>query len=778
MTLGRKTRAVAAALMAFVCCCVAEATTPAPVLASASVLEMRTDDAETVTWHLTADNLSTLNESKILEATGQVALRRGNEFFKADYARYYSTTNWVYLKGNVEVFTGTETIRAEEAEFDLRSRTGWMQKGEIFMEGPHIYFTGERVTKKWGDYYTFEKAKVTSCPPDGEAWSMNAEQAVVEIDGYAQLFGATFDVADTSLAYSPYMLLPAKRTRQTGLLMPEYGMSTRRGVYYNQPFYWAVDDRRDVTINEYWMEKRGFMHGVEYRSREASDTAMWMRFDWLDDLTTVKNDADDPIAKDGLVRTNSERFWLRGMTEGRLGDPDWRYKLDLDYVSDQNFLREFNSGMSGFGKSRSQLFELFGRDIRELDRNRISQGMVYREWDRATVALSARYEQDPSLGHGNKNYSADTTVQRLPQLDVFLHKGRAFEEMPLEIEAEAQTVYFHRRNGTQGGRTEIAPRVTLPMNSRYGSVIASMGWRQTMYNTERAKGLDGEPAPTGDYRSLPDYNVAAFTEVGRVWDLEDGALDPATEEVGTRHWKSVYHRVQPRIEYRNIANVDQDRNPYYDDSDRIGPRSELVYSVTNILTRKRGTVVPARDPDSEEEYQKVAYDYLDVIRWRLESGYDLREMDRNDDLEDYPRRPFMDMISDLRFGVFDWLGLYTRSYWSPYLGDFTRHDQGVTFTSQRWGYISTGYSYRPKLDEYNRKRTTTRNLATLTAAVNMWGPWSAAGHMYYDFVRQEGYERAFDLIYSNPCYKFILRYSYDVYDEGIEFLVELPGLTD
>ena len=50
--------------------------------------------------------------------------------------------------------------------------------------------------------------------------------------------------------------------------------------------------------------------------------------------------------------------------------------------------------------------------------------------------------------------------------------------------------------------------------------------------------------------------------------------------------------------------------------------------------------------------------------------------------------------------------------------------------------------------------------------------------MYYDFVRQEGYERAFDLIYSNPCYKFILRYTYDVYDEGIEFLVELPGLTN
>lgn len=779
MTLGRRTRVVAAALAAFLCFLGVLWTGQALAQTSMSVLEMRTDDAETVTWHLTADKLTTNNESKIVEAEGQVALRRGKEFFKADYARYYSSTNWVYLKGNVEVFTGADNIRAEEAEFDLRSRTGWMHNGEIFMEGPHIYFAGERITKKWGDYYTFEKAKVTSCPPDAEAWSMNAEQAVVEIDGYAQLFGTTFDVAGAGVAYSPYMLLPAKRTRQSGLLQPEYGVSTRRGAHYNQPFYWVIDDQRDVTVNEYWMEKRGFMHGAEYRSREASDTASWFRFDWLDDITTVKNDADDPVLVDGLVRTNSERYWLRGMMEGRLGDPDWRYKVDLDYVSDQNYLREFGSGMSGFSRSRDELFGLFGRDLRERDRNRVSQGMVYREWERATVALSTRYEQDPSLGHGNRAYSADTTVQRLPQADVFLHKGRAFEELPLEIEAEAQTVYFHRRNGTQGARTEVNPRVSLPMNTRYGSVIASMGWRQTVYNTERAKGTDGDgESPTGDYRSLPDYSVTAFTEVGRVWDLEGAQVDPYAEEVGTRRWNAIYHRVQPRLEYRNIANIEQDRNPYYDDSDRIGPRSELVYSVTNILTRKRGTVVPGRDEETDEEIRKVAYDYLDVVRWRLESGYDIREMDRETDLDTYPRRPFMDMISDLTFGVYDWLGLYTRSYWSPYLGEFTRHDQGVTFTSAQWGYLSTGYSYRPKIDEYNRKRSATSNLITLTAAVNMWGPWSAAGHYYYDFVRNDGYERAIDLIYSNPCYKFILRYTYDVFDEGIELLVELPGLTD
>lgn len=780
MTLSRQTRVVLAALATILCFCGMLLAGPGRVLAAVSVLEMHTDDAENVTWRLTADKLTSHNDSKIVEAEGNVALRRGDEYLKADYARYFATTNWVYLKGNVQIHTGKDDIKSDEAEFDLRNKTGWMRNGEIFMAGPHIYFAGDKITKKWGDYYTFENARVTACPPESKAWSLSADQAVVEIDGYAQLFGSTFNVADTAIGYTPYMLMPAKKSRQSGLLPPEYGVSSRRGVFYNQPYYWAIDEARDLTVNEYWMEKKGFMHGVEYRSRETTSQATWLRFDYLKDKLNVTDDREDPILQDGFVQTNHDRYWLRGMADGHLGDPDWKYKFNLDYVSDQNYLREFSSGMTGFDYSRNQLFNLFGRDLREVDRNRISEGMIYRDWERASVALSARYEQNPNLGHGNQPLSSDTTPQRLPQLDAYLYKGRVFENLPLEIESSAQTVYFHRRNGTQGGRTELYPRVSLPVATRYGSVIGSMGWRQTVYNTERGGVMDSsDKAPTDDYRSIPDYHVQAFTEVGKVWDLAGSKLDASTEAAGTERWTAIFHRVQPRVEYTNVPLVDQEHYPRYDGDDRIRPRNEIRYSVTNVLTRKRGQVVMVQsENDAEVQTPQVTYDYLDFIRWRLESGYDIREENRDSELEEYPRRPFMDMISDLQFNAYQWLGLYSRAYWSPYLGEFTRYDQGVTLTSSKWGYLSSGYSYRRKLDEYTRYREHEYNLLTLSGVINLWGPWSVAGHYYYDFVRGDSYERAVDVIYTHPCYKLILQYTYDYYDEGIRLMIELPGLTD
>ncbi|MEG2005057.1 MAG: hypothetical protein RR014_03380 [Bilophila sp.] len=157
-------------------------------LAAADVLTMPSEDSGAVAWNLEADSLNTLGDNTIVEARGSVVLKRGDDILKADFARYYATTNWVYLQGNVFVRMGRDDINSDEAEFDLRSKTGWLTNGHVFMEGPHIYFSGSRIIKHWGDRYTFNKAKVTTCDGDKPAWVMNAEQAVVEIDGYAQLF--------------------------------------------------------------------------------------------------------------------------------------------------------------------------------------------------------------------------------------------------------------------------------------------------------------------------------------------------------------------------------------------------------------------------------------------------------------------------------------------------------------------------------------------------------------------------------------------------------------
>ena len=100
---------------------------------------------------------------------------------------------------------------------------------------------------------------------------MDAEQAVVEIDGYAQLFHSTFDVKNTGIFYSPFMVLPAKTTRQSGLLPPDYGISDKRGFYYTQPYFWAIDESHDMTFYGGWMTKIGPSLSVEYRANEFTD---------------------------------------------------------------------------------------------------------------------------------------------------------------------------------------------------------------------------------------------------------------------------------------------------------------------------------------------------------------------------------------------------------------------------------------------------------------------------------------------------------------------------
>lgn len=758
--------------------------------AASSLLEMRDDKNGELAWELTADKVSSYNNTKIVEASGAVVLQRGNEYLKADFARYYAATNWVYLKGHVEILSGKDTIIASEAEFDLRNKTGWMKNGEIFMEGPHIYFAGDRVTKKWGDYYMFEDAKITSCPPESKAWSLSADQAVVEIDGYAQLFGTTFDVADSSIFYSPYLLMPAKKDRQSGFLIPEFGSSTQRGIYYNQPYYWAVDSMRDVTFNEYWMEKVGFMHGVEYRAYKTDAKKTWLRFDYLYDESSINSDSkDDVLGSDGYIRTNHDRFWLRGMMDGDLGNPEWKYKVNIDYVSDQNYLREFNDGMVAFKTTRNELFNLFGRDIEEIDNNRVSEALVYRDWDRFSLALSARYEQNPSYGHGNASLSEDDTVQTFPKLEAYLYQGRIKEHIPVEIEAAAHTAYFHRQTGTQGSRTEVYPKMTVPVAGRYGSIITSLGWRQTMYNTERrsAEDTDGD-TPTGNYRSLIDFKTEAFTEVNRIWDLENETLT-VEDEVGSSHWTAINHRIQPRVYYSYIQSENQSHLPYYTTEDRVWGENEIVYAVTNILTRKRAQVVMKQDKNNPEiQKPELVYDYLDFVRWRLESGVDISEVRRHNDLDEYARRPFLDLLSDLTFNVNKWLGFTSRAYWSLHENYLTRYDQTVNITDADWGKVTFGYSYRRDLDDYYAKlyqeygmtlsSYAERNLLKITAALNLWGPWSIEGHFYHDFVKNGSYERAIDIAYTHPCYRLVLKYSKDYYDESIGLRIELPGLSD
>ena len=84
------------------------------------------------------------------------------------------------------------------------------------------------------------------------------------------------------------------------------------------------------------------------------------------------------------------------------------------------------------------------------------------------------------------------------------------------------------------------------------------------------------------------------------------------------------------------------------------PRDELTYSITNIVTRK-GSIVSVTGEGDKQEARRSTF-YQDLLRWRIESGYDFEEARRDRYRDEYGRRPFMDIVSDFEIYPWPWLG--------------------------------------------------------------------------------------------------------------------------
>lgn len=782
-------------------------------------------------WTISAAGMTSLSGGSILEASGNVALRMGDDYMLADFARYFPDTRWVYLSGHVRISMGSDIITAESAEFNLSENSGWLKDGIIFLAGAHMYVEGRHITRHSSDLYTFHTATITMCDADTPAWSMAADTAVVELDGYAELWGTSLRVLDVPVLYSPFMLMPTKTKRQSGLLRPQWGNSTSRGFFYNQPFFWAIDDSRDLTLDAYYMSKRGIMYGATYRSKASEDENLWLRLDYLHDQIRVTDDRNGEYSGDRLVRTNSSRWWLRGMTDLRLPealDPDWKLRTSLDFVSDQDYIRQFENSLFGFAQTRLDLFETFARDLKERDQKRESGVMLFREWQKAGLYLTGTYTQNQALGHGNRSLSSDNTVQTLPELSAFLHKGRLWESLPLEFEGSFTSGYKYRRTGDKGLRTDFTPRASLPLHSEYGSIILSADLQSTWYNTspytQSGTGAGALPAKKDSYRLSSNFDIAASSEIFRVYNLEeagaadktpglwpmslpdgeDGAASAANPDgavmPGSSHWVSVKHSLLPRLNYhQRTAYSDQKRNPSYDDYDRLQDSEALTYSLENAFTRKMATAVvrnrpagsakpsPAGEPEIHPEDapqttlkpgRELYYknDYLRFLRLKLEQTYDFEEAARVVDLDKYPRRPFRDVIAEAAFSWSRALTFTSKSYWSPYSGDFTRWDHGLTVTVPDVGNFYTGLHFFNEVNDYYTQRNKL-TMVNFRGVVNGFDPWSAT--YYYNWsIDGSGEETSgFTLNYNHQCFTLSALYEKDRYDTTLAFTVTFAGLT-
>jgi LPS-assembly protein len=745
------------------------------LVSTGAALAAEPSQSEPQSWRLLADRTAASHDNKYIEAFGNVVLDRGSDYIRAEYARYYQSTKWVFLKGGVEARFQGDFLKAEEAEFDLESNTGWLKNGQVFMEEPHMYFEGAVLKNTGPETYEFREATVTVCDGERPAWSIKTSRGDITVDGYAHLWGPRFQIMDQPLLLAPYAVIPVKTKRQSGFLLPEIGTSDRLGITYEQPYYQVIDEEQDVTLYSNLMTDKGLMLGGEYRLVPDVHTKGIFKLDYLFDQETQGTSLYSDNS--AMSRSNHNRWWARGKFDGYLGEPDWNIKLDLDLVSDQDYLREFSHGYSGFSKTRKDFLQYFGRDIDDNDDElRVNRLLLSHNWADVGFQGLAEYTQNLSYGSNRKGSGKGRenapTLQRLPELNLHLYQTQLLST-PLTIEGRSQLTSFWREYGTTGSRLDIHPVLGLPLHFEYGSVIPKGGIRGTTWFIDKYEGEDDDvdTDETNPSRFLPDFTASAYTEFSRVFTLNEESEVPADADTFT--WLKLKHAVQPRLSYTFIPNTDQDKYPYFDEDDRIRAANELTYSLTNILTTKTGRMQPS--PENQGQ-TGLAVDYLDVARLRLEQSYDIREETRNDDTDKYPNRPFSDVLADLTTRLSPWLYLTNKTWFSPYENHVTEHEHTLRVFYEDRAYASFGLDFLEEIDEYLRQEQERERIAAFGGGFGLTREWSAAFLYRVDWESGTDLEKRLALRYDHQCFSTETVWSKTDEDTRFEFRVILAQL--
>lgn len=284
----------------------------------------------------TADELQYDDTLGVVTARGNVELTQDGRTVLADMLVYDQINDIVTAQGNVAVLEPTgEVVFTEFAELTGNLRNAVIGNlGLLLSDNARL---AANVAQRSQDGTRTELAQAVYSPCDVCAenpdplWQIKAERVVYDqSDETVRYRNATLEFLGVPLLYTPYLQHPGPNIkRQTGLLSPTFGSSSRLGGYLRTPFYIVIDDQSDVTLEPMFTTDEGVALLGEYRQRfsfgELLASASGTRADRI----------DDGVNRSGSVRAHLDATGIYSI------DENWRAGHDIQLSSDDTYRRVY-----------------------------------------------------------------------------------------------------------------------------------------------------------------------------------------------------------------------------------------------------------------------------------------------------------------------------------------------------------------------------------------------------------------------------------------------------
>lgn len=212
---------------------------------------------------LNADSSVRDTENQTMELEGNVQVIFQNQHIKADKAKVNFRTRQAELNGHVEISSQKTVVGGSSAILDYENNTGIIYNG--FVQSGPVVFSGAILQKAGEDEYYVSDAEYTTCTNCPATWGFTGTNIRAELGGYAYIKNSFLKIYSVPVFWLPYLIVPLKSDRQTGILTPRFENSRTGGWAISESFFWAISRNTDATFSFTNYEKRGLKGLAEYR---------------------------------------------------------------------------------------------------------------------------------------------------------------------------------------------------------------------------------------------------------------------------------------------------------------------------------------------------------------------------------------------------------------------------------------------------------------------------------------------------------------------------------
>lgn len=442
---------------------------------------------------------------------------------QADWLEFNPETQDVTAGEKVHLSRGTEEVSGGRIIFNLKTKTGTFADASGLLEGWHLKaLEYERLPD---GRVKLKRPSATACASDCPKWHWTASESTVTPGERFSAKNLVFKFWKVPVLYFPRFSVPTeKKERQSGFLIPVTGTSTSKGRSFQESFYWAINRSYDATFTGEYFSLRGPAGKVDFRGAPSPTT----RFD----VSTLF--ASDRLGHGGY-RSNLRMF---------SGYKDWRTVAVVDVTSNFDFRQSYEETVNSIS-------------------NPIELSTVFATRNKANSSWNVLFNRTGVFFPG----APSTVLRKLPAIELQLPTNQFHSRLPIYFSFDGGVGGMSRRDININTpafveRTDLHPTIQIPLlKSSLLSWSHQFGLRETFYTHS----LD---------------NGAVHSQV-----LNRGAFDytmkltgPQIEKVyGT--WK---HVVEPTLEYRYVAGVDEFRKTIVvDENDLVTDTNEIEYGITN-----------------------------------------------------------------------------------------------------------------------------------------------------------------------------------------------------